>query len=195
MKKILTLAFAASMMLLATDAFAQFHVGFGYTRTMQTAKALSSELTGDKNGVYAGVGYTLPIAGALGITPGVYYTYSTHITKNVATLAEHNVKGILDISYKLDLANDLAFFAFAGPRYSYGLSSTYKIDGVSETIDNYNNSFYKKGNFLLGCGVGVEFLEVVRFQVGYDHGLTNRYDSDLISLKENMINAGISLLF
>ena len=215
MKKFFTFALSACMMLCASEAFAQFHVGFGYTRALDNYQY--SGLTGqathnhaDMNGVYAGVGVTIPVIGGFAVTPGVYYSYSTNINKNdvlglvkaESKTKEHNVKGQLDLSYAIDLTDDFGVFVFAGPRYVHGLSSktvyTVSTSSVSSdnVIDNYEDSYYKKGNFLVGGGVGVEFLNVARFTVGYDYGLSNRYDGSLpITHKVNMVNAGLALLF
>ena len=201
--------------MVATDAAAQLHFGFGYTRTIDSfnypvlnnAKAETS-----LNGVYAGIGVTIPVTQMLGITPGVYYSYNTDIDKDDiygtskvnSFTSEHYVKGVLDLSLKLPFTNDLALLVFAGPRYAYGISSqkTYdtNISGIDKvTIDKYDPDLwyaYSRGNFLVGAGAGLEFMNALRLQVGYDYGLSNRYTGKLnVVHSDSMLNVGLAVIF
>ena len=126
MKKIFTFLFSLLLAMVATDAAAQLHFGFGYTRTIDSfnypvlnnAKAETS-----LNGVYAGIGVTIPVTQMLGITPGVYYSYNTDIDKDDiygtskvnSFTSEHYVKGVLDLSLKLPFTNDLALWYSPAP--------------------------------------------------------------------------------
>jgi hypothetical protein len=48
---------------------------------------------------------------------------------------------------------------------------------------------------MLGGGVGLEFNDMIRFQVGYDAGMVNRYKSDNFSVHRNQLTAGVAFLF
>ena len=48
---------------------------------------------------------------------------------------------------------------------------------------------------MLGAGVGLQFNDMVRFQVGYDFGMLNRYTSDNITVTRNQLTAGLAFLF
>lgn len=194
MKKVLTSILAASLLLLGTNAFAQISVGGGYVNSTMVSKAGSSSSTSEpSNGFYAGIGYTLPIAGDLQLTPGVYYEM----------LFGKNVKeGYIDIpfhfSYDVYVGN-AKVFAYAGPTVSCGLFSKGSLSILGMTIegDRYGeNSGYGRFDVLLGGGVGMELNDMIRFNVGYNFGMLNRNTSSLdYKLSRNVLTAGVSFLF
>ena len=52
---------------------------------------------------------------------------------------------------------------------------------------------------LLAAGIeylsSLQFNDLVRFQVGYDMGMLNRYNSNNYTVKRNQMTAGVAFLF
>ena len=203
MKKIVTIL-AASMMLFGVNAIAQPSIGAGYLSSTETFKSGNSSST-DKtpmNGFYVGLSYTLPIVGGLNFTPGVYYGYATRdnvvdaiITKiNAGKRKDMYINVPLHFSYGLDLTDALRLFVYGGPSASIGVSS--KTVSGNTTIDRYGeNSNLQRFDIMLGAGAGLEFNEMIRFQVGYDWGMLNRYNTNNYSVHRNQLTAGVAFLF
>ena len=188
MKKIFTTLLAASLMLLGTQAFAQMSVNGGYlSSSLKTGSADPS----NANGAYAGVSFNVPIAGAFGIAPGLYYSMIT--SKNAAnlgnilsasgTFTEHAINVPVYLNYGIDLARDTNVFIFAGPTAQYGLASTVKTDvsvggaSGSRKTDNYEDSTYNRFNVYLGGGLGFQ-VSAIQITVGYDYGMINQIKGD-----------------
>ena len=214
MKKNLTILIAVSTLLLAgAPAFAQMHVGVGYLNSTYYCKLSekSDATTTAYNGFYAGLGYTVPVAGGLSFTPGVYYSFrTTNNASNIGDLAgfkgsttEHNVNVPLTLSYGFSPNANVRFFVYGGPTLSLGLASTTKLTATflgfkaEEPVNNYDNNGYGRFNLFLGAGVGAEIGGIVRITCGYDWGMLNRYtgNSNGVSQRTNQLTAGISYLF
>ena len=208
MKKIVTLLSAALVLLAGASAFAQTSVGAGYLSSVNVNKSGNSSEA--LNGFYAGVGFTVPITAGINFTPGLYYGYITKsnasnfgsIASASGKLQEHYVNIPLHFSYSLDLSQGFRLFAYAGPSASIGVASTYTLSGNvagisgSSKTDNYKDgSNYNRFDVMLGGGVGLEFNDMIRFQVGYDWGMLNRYNSDNVNVHRNQLTAGVAFLF
>lgn len=210
MKKTISILAAASMMLLATSAFAQVHVGAGYINDTEITKANkdADKSTDNLNGVYAGVGYTIHLTDAFAVTPGIYWSMigkkdSGSINSLILgdDFKEHALNIPVHFSYGFDLAPDAKLFVYAGPTLQYGLSSKSKGSaslgsvGISTTSDNYDYD-YSHLNVMLGGGVGAQVMDVIRITVGYDAGLSNLYngDRDLI-MRRNQLKIGVAYVF
>ena len=201
MKKILILI-AASMMLFGVNAMGQASIGAGYLSSTETVKAgnSSTERT-PLNGFYVGMGYTIPLAGALNFTPCVYFGMASK--SNATSIFGLKLEGKqqdsfinvpLYFSFDAELGSGLAFFAYAGPSASIAVSS--KIVSGSTTYDRLaDNDSLNRFDVMLGGGVGIKFNDMVRFQVGYDFGMLNRYNSDNYVVKRNQLTAGVAFLF
>ena len=188
MKKIFSTLLVATLMLLGTNAFAQMSVNAGYLSS--TLKTGNSDPT-NANGAYAGVSFNIPIAGALGIAPGVYYSMITSkssgslgsILTASGTFMEHAINVPLYLNYGIDLARDTNVFIFGGPTAQYGLASTTKLDasvgGISgsRTSNNYDNDNYNRFNVYLGGGIGFQ-VSAIQITVGYDYGMMNQIKGD-----------------
>ena len=48
---------------------------------------------------------------------------------------------------------------------------------------------------MLGGCFGLLFNDMIRFQVGYDMGMLNRYNSNNYTVKRNQMTAGVAFLF
>lgn len=78
MKKFYSLVLAAALMLLGTQAKAQFHVGFGYLNSTEITRFQDATLNNGKpfaenmSGFYLGATFNIKVAGDFGIAPGFY---------------------------------------------------------------------------------------------------------------------------
>lgn len=200
MKKILTLV--AAVMLFATGAMAQASINVGY---MQPNHKYASKAL---NGVYAGIDYNINLSGDLSVAPGVFYSRSfgtrassVSVVSASATYTEDYVGVPLNFNYGLDLARDLRISIYAGPTFSYGLSSTAKYDasvagiGGSTTSDLYANENYKKIDVLVGGGVAFDYAHRFRVAMGYNYGVMDRDATDNGTFKRNYLHMGIGFLF
>jgi len=210
MKKIFSILATASMMLIATSAFAQLHVGAGYLNSTDRYRsdADAEPTNGKMNGVYAGAGYSIPIMAGLKVTPGVYYQFfakndmdSLGPVSISGDLKEHFILVPLSLSYGLDLSPDFKVFIYGGPTFSVGLSSKSKLTGEigpfggDMTVDNYEET-YTRFDCLMGGGIGVQVFKHYRLNVGYDFGLVNRYIGDGDDIRHrNQLSAGLAYVF
>ena len=205
MKKIVSIL-AASMMLLGVNAMAQPSIGAGYLSSTEISKSgNNTRESNPMNGFYAGLGYTVPIASGINFTPGVYFGYAAK--SNTTAFGPFSATGKqqdmyidvpLHFSYGIDLGAARLFF-YGGPSANIGLVS--KVTGStnvtgSSSYDRYEeNSNLQRFDIMLGAGVGLQFNDLVRFQVGYDWGMLNRYNSDNYTVRRNQLTAGVAFLF
>ena len=190
------------MMLIGVNAMAQASIGAGYLSSVETVKSGSSSTNRTPlNGFYVGMGYTIPLAGALNFTPGVYFGMASK--NNVSSIFGLKLEGKqtdtfinvpLHFSFNAEIGSGLAFFAYAGPSASVAVSS--KISSGSTTYDRLaDNDSLNRFDVMLGGGVGLKFNDMIRFQVGYDFGMLNRYNSDNYTVRRNQLTAGVAFLF
>ena len=211
MKKALLMAAA---LLVAVTTFAQVQIGAGYVNSSDRIKTSGSSdpsITAS-NGFYAGLGFTMPLAGDLSFAPGVYYTYlsnrtASSIAGGIISAAgerqEHYVNVPLHFNYGAELFPNFRLFFFGGPTASVGVASKTKLSGsilgyqANTVLDNYKDvSGYGRFDLLLGGGMGVDLANRIRLTVGYDFGMLNRYtDSNDIVRHRNQLHAGVALLF
>ena len=206
MKKIMSLA--AALVLLTTAAMAQGSFSVGY---MNPTHPNTNDVL---NGVYAGIDFNIHLTGDLGVAPGVYYSYATkNSTNNVSAFGitatgktnytEQYVSVPLNFNYGLDLAKDMTIRVYAGPTFSYGLSSTYKADGsiagISASTGTQSlytdNGTYSNIDILVGGGVAFDYAQQFRISLGYNYGLKDRNTSDNVVYKRNYLHMGIAYLF
>ena len=209
MKKFLSTILAASLMLLGTTAFAQMSVNAGYLNSTESVKGNSNSV--NSHGAFAGVSFNIPIAGGLGIAPGVYYSMIANKdsaagsvfgipVSGAKTFTEHAINAPVYVNYGFDLSRDARFFVYGGPTVQYGLASTYKYEGSAgsvggeSTTNNYDNDNYSRFNVYVGGGVG---FQAGAFQVtaGYDYGMTDLYKSDNVEAHRSNIKVGVGFLF
>lgn len=216
MKKTFSLLAAAALLLIAVPSFAQIHIGAGYVNSADRIRVSSGTETEAtvtySNGVYAGLGFTLPLVGDLALTPGVYYTYLTN--RNASSVAggllslagerqEHYVSVPLHFNYGDELFPNFRLFFFAGPTVSAGLASKTTVSGsilgfsANTVVDNYKDvSGYGRWDVLLGGGMGFDFARRLRLTVGYDFGMLNRYtDGNAYTRHRQQLHAGLAFLF
>ena len=195
MKKVFSILLAASLMLLGTQAFAQMSVNAGYLNSTQSFKDSNTKSI-NSNGAYAGVSFNVPVAGAFGIAPGIYYSMITNKSEasgripfldipisGASTFMEHAINVPVYFNYGMDLARDTNVFVYAGPTLQYGIASSTKLAGgvgefsADKTYNNYDNENYNRFNVYLGGGIGFQ-VSAIQITVGYDYGMMNLYKGD-----------------
>lgn len=214
MKKIITTLFAASMMLLGTVAFAQPSIGVGFANSTDKRKSGNTTTTNNLSGFYVGGNYNINLAGALNVAPGIYYSLLTKSDASYAGMAdlkvdvtEHYISVPVMFNAGLAFADGIVGRIYAGPTLAYGLASNSKytasatipvIGTVSkgDKVNNYDDSDYSRFDIMLGGGVAVDFFDMVRFNIGYDYGLVNRYSGDDdVTRHRSQLNVGVAYLF
>lgn len=194
-------------MLIGTNAFAQLSVaaGFGNSQTkfdINVLNVIKTSHNANLNGFYAGASYNIPVGtSGLGIAPGVYFAYMTDKDVDIyvasGDLVESYLEIPLDLNLKFPIADGLNGVIYAGPTFAYGVAS--KVNSGSTTIDLYDGTIsnyldYNRIDVLAGGGIGVEFENMVRFDVGYDFGLLNRGGST-VGVHRNQLHAGVAFMF
>ncbi len=207
MKKIITTVLAASLMLLGTNAFAQLSVGFGFTNAATSFKVsafgISASDKANLNGFFAGGSYNVKIGeSGLGVAPGIYFSYLTKNDVDVfgLTTCDFNETYIgvpVDVNFTLPIGDGINGIIYAGPTFSYGISSKVKDGDVEYDIyDGELSTYtdYKRFDVQLGGGIGIEFYDMIRFTVGYDFGMMDRGPSN-VEIKRNKLNVGVAYVF
>lgn len=159
--------------------------------------------------------YNINLAGALNVAPGIYYSLLTKSDADsyagVADLkvdvTEHYISVPVMFNAGLAFADGIVGRIYAGPTLAYGLASNSKytasatipvIGTVSkgDKVNNYDDSDYSRFDIMLGGGVAVDFFDMVRFNIGYDYGLVNRYSGDGdVTRHRSQLSVGVAYLF
>ena len=189
MKKIIiTLALAA---VAALSANAQIGVGIGYgTKNF-------NDSDNDLGGLFVGASYNIPLASGLAVAPGIDFAMYSYKGDNV-TVKENYLAVPVLFNYAIEVADGFKLVPFAGPTLSYGLSSktTLSAGGVSVETNNYgDNSKYTQFDILIGGGVALDVMDMIRVHVGYNAGLLDRNSNDNATTKATGINFGVAYLF
>lgn len=211
MRKTYAFIFFIVALLFATQSFAQLSVNVGYAnRTMNSHYYRSnSKVPADEaimplgNGFYAGFTYNYALSKEMGVSAGLYYTYSKKIregssesssgvlyeVKEDTTMKDINLPILFN--YKYCISDDLSLFAFAGPNIQVGISAlvkqTIKTSGYPDRYMNGTHHgklelyepFEGGGagftRFDVGAmvGLGVQYKHI-RLEAGYNMGLLER---------------------
>ena len=192
-------------MLVGTSAFAQFSVGACYVNSKNTysTSSGSSKHSAPANGFYAGVEYSVPVGEIFGLSAGVNFEYLMSKDYSLGGLLSGNFKEMflnvpVHLNVGVDLADAIRVSLFAGPTFSYGLSSKIEAGagGYTGSLDVYEKSGWNRFDVLVGGGLGLELMDKVRLTVGYDLGMFNRLPQDSNDkLNRNRLHAGVAFLF
>ena len=189
MKKILV---AAILLIGCISASAQnFGVGGGFINSATK----SGDSSGSLNGGYVQATADLNLTSAFAVVAGLRYVYTGGEKDFLfweGKIANHTLGVPVFAKFNVFNTGDLKAFLFAGPTLYYGLSAKSKVG--SATINYYDN-ILKPLNVTIGGGVGLDAMEAVRFTIGYDYGLTNRYQSDNTKANSADIRFGVTFLF
>ena len=204
MKRILTSVLAASLMLLGTSAFAQVSVGAGYVNGKYTYSSNSSH-SDNANGFYAGVDYTVPVGDMFGISAGVNYENLMSKDYNLYGISGNLKESYVNAPVRLNVGfpmGDSRIFVFAGPTFSYALSSKAEVGiaGLSGVVDLYEKNILKnRFDVMVGGGVGIDLMSKLRLTVGYDLGMFNKLEDNSegsgAKFTRNRLHAGLAFLF
>ena len=190
MKKILV---AAILLIGCISASAQsFGVGGGF---VNSSTRFGNSESDPMNGFYAQGTADLNLTNAFSIVAGLRYMY-TGANKDLYFFTGKTANHTLGVPVmaKANLFNngDIKAFLFAGPTFYYGLSSKSNVGG--HKVDHYDG-ILNRFNATIGGGVGIDAMEAVRFTIGYDYGLTNRYQSGNTKANSADIRFGVAFLF
>lgn len=217
MKKIIASVFAAAMLLMGTEAFAQLVPGAGYLLSIEKSKTEKLSMDPVKlNGFYVGASYNIPLVAGLGVAPGLYanmlFYNGTATFYQVVTATEHYTELALNLpinlNYRLEVSDNFSLCAFAGPVFQVGLvaRSTYnaRLDyafihvNEGEAYNHYNsdNGDMNRFNIYAGGGLGFQVGDLL-FTVGYDHNLLNidKSSDEGWKTNRNQIKVGVNFAF
>ena len=191
MKKIYFIL-AAAALFLAVDANAQLGVGIGYN-LLNTTYTVGDDSDDDSlNGFYVEATYDFNFLdknwGKLGIQPGIRYTFGGETDNDDLvreSIAEHYLDVPVNVKYAFEaIPSKLDLYAFAGPVFSFGLSSasaTSAADVATVKVNNYKETEYGRFDIKFGLGAGVTVVEKLNVKLGYNIGMLNRYTGKQIS--------------
>lgn len=198
-------------MLIGTSALAQPSIGVGFVNSTEKTKSGSTSNSTNLNGFSVGASYNINLAGALNVAPGLYYTLITKsdadnflgVLDTNVDVTEHYLSVPVMFNAGLPIADGIVGRIYAGPTLAYGLASNTKVKGSvagfskDTKINNYDDDYnYGRFDVMLGGGVAVDFFDIVRFNVGYDYGLLNRYTGDAdLTRHRSQLTVGVSYLF
>lgn len=199
MKSTFKLFIASALVTLSLTANAQ---GFqiGYINQTTTSSISNVETSNSLDGIQAGLTYDLSVQGPVSLNYGLTYAYlfknSTNSISETNTTAHQ-----LDLPVRLvatfPISGDLNAFAYGGPNFSYVLANRTKttVGGVSVTSDLYDdNSNISQFNLQAGVGAGLSFKKIT-FKVGYDWGLIDLNETDLVKRNTNALTASVGVKF
>ena len=196
MKKIIiTLALAA---VAAFSANAQIGVGVGYTSKNFT------NVFENEGGLYAGVNYNIELVNGLAVAPGIEFAMLSYKKDDLNYQKENYLAVPVLFNYAIEVADGFKLVPFLGPTFSYGISGKAKggvawggITLSSNEYDVYETyKDYNKFDILIGGGLALDVMDMIRVHVGYNQGLLNRNnDSDGSVIKTSGVNFGVAYLF
>ena len=193
MKKIFTAVIAGAMMLIGTSAFGQASIGAGLVMPMNAGARLIGTEPTNLSGFYAGLNYNIGFGNSgLGLAPGVYFNYATKNENNIDRKQMY-VSAPVMLNLGLQLSPGFVIRPYAGPTFSYGLKD--EFSGSVATMNWNENDNYNRFNIQVGGGIAFEFYDMVRFDAGYDYGLTKIYDTTAGSLTKNQFHVGVAYIF
>ena len=184
----------------ATTAFAQLgglSVGAGYT-TKNFTNGLENEA-----GFYAGVNYNIALTSGICVAPGIDFAMLNY-KKDENNYQKENYIGVpVMFNYSIKVADVLKIVPYLGPTFSLGLSSVAKGGGsifgftiTTGEVDMYDGTDYNKFDILIGGGIALDIVDMIRVTFGYNQGLLNRNnDSDGSVIKTSGMNFGVAYLF
>ena len=106
-------------------------------------------------------------------------------------------------NYGIELVDGIKVVPYLGPTFSYGISgvvaggaTAFGITVSTGEVNLYgDNSTYAPFDILVGGGVALDVMDMVRAYVGYNIGLLDRNTSDNAVLKASGVNFGVAYLF
>ena len=214
MKKIFATILAASLMLVATNAFAQLSAGLGYINATENTTYTNGDTKTTTptalNGFYVGGQYDMPVAAVsgLGVEAGLFANFlfgSEHsnglfgLGSGTYKYSDITLNVPVNATFGFDLAGDTNVFAYAGPIFQFGLTNktSFQGDGSSNTTitDNFaGNDPRNRFNLLIGGGIGAQ-VSGIRITVGVDQSLLNYQTADKYTGSRFQLKIGAGYAF
>jgi hypothetical protein len=197
MKSTIKLFVVTTLVTLSLSANAQgFQVG--YINQTTTSSISNVETSNSLDGVQAGLTYDLSIQGPVSLNYGLTYAYLFKNSSNSLSTSNTTAHQ-LDLPVRLvaafPISEDLNVFAYGGPNFSYALANKTKttVAGISVTSDLYDDdSNISQFNLQAGVGAGLSFKKII-LKVGYDWGLFDLNETDLVKRNTNALTASIGV--
>ena len=154
-----------------------------------------ASITGD---VSVGTKVGLSLGGVVGLrlsssTPvflesGLYYV-QRGAKDGDYEITHNNLEIPLVVKYGFKATDDIALLPFIGPYFAYAVSANQK--SVKDNLPDPNRVYRNNMGFKLGCGAEYNKLYL---ELGYQFGITNIWDSDVISGHNNafFLNLGVN---
>ncbi|MDD7456209.1 MAG: outer membrane beta-barrel protein [Bacteroidales bacterium] len=192
MKKLFSVVLAGLLMLIGTNAFAQYSFGGGYTQFAFVGKDVPKNYDG-MPGFYFGANYDVAFSTLEGLTfePGIYYQhYGKKMNLETKDRSYHlnyfNVP--LNLKYSFDAGSVVRIGVFTGPRFNIGFAG----NGFSKSrlsVKNFDAQW--------GLGGTVTFSEAIRLRLGYDFGLHKDLKGNLKDekVRRNGLSIGVEFIF
>ena len=198
MKKIiLSIALAAVAAVCANAQ--QIGINVGYTSKNFT------DFMNNEEGLFLGANYNIELVNGLAVAPGVEFAMLNWKEDENNYQKENYLAVPVMFNYGFELVDGIKLVPYLGPTFSYGLSSIGKnsistiasaiLGGSGEGSYYGDNSKYTQFDILIGGGVAIEVMNMVRAFVGYNQGLLDRYNDDNLTVKTSGLNFGVSYLF
>ena len=215
MKKIYALVLAAALLLLGTQAKAQFHIGVGYLNSTE----ITHYNNGDKpfsemmHGFYLGGTFNIKVAGDFGMSRFGGFNFESGIYRELAL----NIP--VNLTYDFEINDNVRIFVYGGVNLQFTpLARTTYREGTAapggvvitprgpRTIFVVNGNTYKYDhlwgeepdmrpfNVYAGGGVGV-MLGDIRIMAGYDHSLLNISRIDGERTGRSQFKIGVNFVF
>lgn len=197
MKRIFFAACVSAMMLLGTNAFAEWNAGGGFVQTR--FGGADNYFKTDIPGFYFGLSYDFAFSPLEGLTfePGLYYM---HFGKKISyeiggvVFAEQSYKANylslpLHLKYSYEFGPVFKLTAYTGPRFNFGFwGSAFKKKDGGMGISNFDAQW--------GVGVAGTFARAIRLGFGYDFGMNKVLkENPEAKVRRNMLYVNLSFLF
>jgi hypothetical protein len=166
--------------------------------------------THNRTGFFAGGYATIPLSNAISVEPALYYSQ-----KGYELRGELGIKGteFLGVKAKAQLQSDYidmpvilkanlggGFQVFAGPQFSYLMSSNLKTSAgilgfnlLNNTTDATNQ--FNRWDMGLTAGLGYQFKNGMNLMAAYDYGLSKVDANKNVNGYNNAFKVGIGISF
>ena len=157
MKKYITLVLAAALMLLGTQANAQFHIGVGYLNSTEITRFSDPEVTPNPfretmHGFYLGGTFNIKVAGDFGIAPG-FYLDALFQEEAYNELPAYYQSRFTGFSFKNGLYRELAMNIPVNLTYDFEINDNVRIfvyGGVNLQFTPLARTTYREGTVVPG---------------------------------------------
>jgi hypothetical protein len=192
------------VILFSSYTFAQLGVKGGVSFANQKWTVSGTSVTLDsKLGFHFGLINDMLLSGSFYIEPGVFFAQkgfklssSDSNGQGEVTLTLNYIDVPVIFIYKINAGNNLKINLATGPVFCYGIGGTGKSSLGSGDIQfgSGADDDYKPLDIDMSIGGGIEFSNI-QFCVAYNIGLSNISNVDGITMKNNVLNLSLAVLF